>query len=146
MLNQILQTKLVAVTPHPQTTRNRIFGIYDREDAQIVFQDTPGLLEPADGMHRFMMQEAGQALADADLAVWMIDGIKGITQREKAIAEKILPAFTAMPLFITFNKVDKVPLSEREKMLHGLDGFNLPEAHTFHYISALLGDGVKRFT
>src|SRR3990172_3789186 len=81
LLNRILETKLVAVTPRPQTTRNRILGIYDREGVQIVFQDTPGLLEPKDNLHEFMVSEAERALADADVVVWLIDSIKGLSAR-----------------------------------------------------------------
>ncbi|MDX9752452.1 MAG: GTPase Era [bacterium] len=143
LLNTILQTKLVAVTPRPQTTRNRIFGIYDRDDAQIVFQDTPGLLEPKDSMHQFMMREAERALEDADVAVWLIDAIKGVTDREKIISQKVLASFS-MPLIIAFNKVDKVPLSERAALQNSLAGFTFPESHRFEYISALYGDGVPQ--
>jgi len=142
LLNQILDTKLVAVTPHPQTTRNRIFGIYDREEAQIVFQDTPGLLDASDDMHKFMMREAERALSDADVAVWLIDGIKGVTSREKAISEKVISELE-IPVFVTFNKMDKVPLPEREGLMASLQGLTLPQNHTFHYLSALHGDGVS---
>ncbi|HQH70586.1 MAG TPA: GTPase Era [bacterium] len=144
LLNYLLGTKLAAVTPKPQTTRNRIFGIFDREDAQIVFQDTPGLLEPDDAMHAFMVREAERALEDADVAVWLIDGIKGVTARERAIAgEKI--AGLRVPLLIAFNKVDKVPLDQRMAMRDGLQGLELPPGtheSSIFYISSLYGSGV----
>ncbi len=144
LLNYLLGTKLAAVTPKPQTTRNRIFGIFDREDAQIVFQDTPGLLEPDDAMHAFMVREAERALEDADVAVWLIDGIKGVTARERAITgEKI--AGLRVPLLIAFNKVDKVPLDQRMAMRDGLQGLELPPGtheSSIFYISSLYGSGV----
>ncbi|MFB3788389.1 MAG: GTPase Era [bacterium] len=144
LLNHLLGTKLAAVTPKPQTTRNRIFGIYDREDAQIVFQDTPGLLDPEDAMHAFMVREAERALEDADVAVWLIDGIKGVTARERAIAGQKI-AGLRIPLLIAFNKVDKVPLDQRVAMRDGLHGLELPpetRESSIFYISALYGSGV----
>lgn len=141
LLNQILETKLVAVTPRPQTTRHRIFGIYDREEAQVIFQDTPGLLEPKDDMHHFMVREAGRALEDADVAVWLIDGIKGVTKRENIIANKTI-AELQIPLMVVFNKVDKVPLPDREGLVKSLEPIQLPPDYTTFYISALHGDGV----
>jgi GTPase len=141
LLNKILQTKLVAVTPRPQTTRHRIFGIYDREDAQIVFQDTPGLLQPDDAMHEFMMREAGRALADAEVAVWLIDGIKGVTPRECAIAANAL-ADLAIPLLIVFNKMDSAPMDKRIGLQKGIEGISLPTLRELLYISALDGGGV----
>jgi len=141
LLNQLLGTKLAAVTPHPQTTRNRIFGIFDRSDAQIVFQDTPGLLEPKDDLHRFMMREAERALADSDLIVWLIDAIKGVTPRERAIAEKILVPVPA-PLFIVFNKIDKTPMDRRAALQEGLKSLSFSHSPILFYISALHGDGV----
>ncbi|MGC9327997.1 MAG: GTPase Era [Candidatus Hinthialibacter sp.] len=142
LLNQILQTKLVAVTPRPQTTRHRIFGVYDCQDAQIVFQDTPGLLQPDDAMHEFMMREANRALADADLAVWLIDGVKGVTKRENAIASKVLDG-APIPLLVVFNKMDVVPLDRRENLIKGIQNIPLPDRHETFYISALEGGGVK---
>lgn len=142
LLNQILKTKLVAVTPRPQTTRHRIFGIYDREDAQVIFQDTPGLLQPDDAMHEFMMREASRALADADVAVWLIDGIKGVTRRECAIASKVLVGLS-IPLVIVFNKMDLVPLDRRAVLEQGIEGMTLPTRVDTGYISALEGGGVE---
>lgn len=141
LLNRIVETKLVAVTPRPQTTRHRIFGIYDRDDVQVVFQDTPGLLEPDDAMHEFMMREATRALAEADVAVWLIDGIKGVTRREWKIASKVL-ANLSVPLLVVFNKMDAVPLDKRENLKKGIEGIPLPGLMDTLYISALDGGGV----
>ena len=141
LLNTILGTKLVAVTPRPQTTRNRIFGIFDREDVQIVFQDTPGLLDPKDPMHEFMVREAERALADSDIAVWLIDAIKGCTNRERVIVDHTLAA-VIVPLFAAFNKIDKVNPDQLPRLQKGLEGLKLPSPPTIFYISALQGDGV----
>ncbi len=141
LLNRILETKLVAVTPRPQTTRNRIFGIYDREHSQIIFQDTPGLLEADDAMHEFMMREAERALEDADLSVWLVDSIKGVTAREQVIAKKVLENYSA-PLLVVFNKIDKVTPEKLTGLQDELQGIFLESTANILYISALLGDGV----
>ncbi len=141
LLNRLLETKLVAVTPRPQTTRHRIFGIYDQENVQIVFQDTPGLLEPDDAMHEFMMREAGRALMEADVVVWLIDGIKGVTKRERMIATNVLTGLSA-PLLVVFNKMDSVPIDQREKLQAGMEGMELSTLKDTFYISALDGGGV----
>lgn len=141
LLNYLLQTKLVAVSSRPQTTRHRIFGIYDRDDAQIVFQDTPGLLEPDDELHRFMMREAERALADADSAVWLIDGIKGVSARDRTIAAKRLNSLS-IPLFIAINKIDKVRPEYKPLLKQAaLETCPIPES-AIYYISALTGEGV----
>jgi len=102
------------------------------------------LLEPDDAMHAFMVREAERALEDADVAIWLIDGIKGVTARERAITgEKI--AGLRVPLLIAFNKVDKVPLDQRMAMRDGLQGLELPPGtheSSIFYISSLYGSGV----
>lgn len=142
LLNRLIGTKLVAVTPRPQTTRNRIFGIYDREDAQIILQDTPGLLDPSDPMHEFMMREAVRALEDSDVVVWLIDSIKGVTPREHAIAEKVLSNVRS-PMIIAFNKIDSVPLDKRAALIRGLEGLKFASEPRIEYMSALDGSGVN---
>lgn len=142
LLNQILGSKLAAVTPRPQTTRNRIFGIYDTKDIQIVFQDTPGLLDAKNALHSFMVNEARRALEDADIAVWLIDSIKGISAREKIIADKHL-SHLQIPLIVAFNKMDKIPEEEWGKITKGLDEIPFHSPPVEIKISALKGDGVK---
>ena len=141
LLNRILETKLVAVTPRPQTTRNRILGIYDREGVQIVFQDTPGLLEPKDNLHEFMVSEAERALADADVVVWLIDSIKGLSAREKRIAEQQLTRLT-VPLIVAFNKCDKIKVEERAERMAGIHRISFSNEPLVTFISALHGNGV----
>ncbi|RJP20582.1 MAG: GTPase Era [Candidatus Omnitrophota bacterium] len=143
LLNSILGSKLVAVTPHPQTTRNRIFGIYDREDVQIVFQDTPGLLDPKDAMHEFMVREAERALADADAAVWLIDAIKGVTPRENIIADNMLTKLK-IPLLVAINKIDKIKKNQLIEQMDTIRKIPFDPIPPVHPVSALFGEGVER--
>lgn len=142
LLNRILGSKLAAVTPRPQTTRNRIFGIYDNEEMQIIFQDTPGLLDAKDALDTFMVQEAKRALDDADVAVWLIDSIKGLSAREKVIADKHLSQLN-IPLIVVFNKMDKIPPDEWQAVTSRLEEISFDTPPVVLQISALKGDGVS---
>lgn len=141
LLNRILGSKLAAVTPRPQTTRNRIFGIYDNEEMQIIFQDTPGLLDAKDALDTFMVQEAKRALDDSDVAVWLIDSIKGLSAREKVIADKHLSNLN-IPLIVVFNKIDKIPPDEWQAVTSRLEEVLFKTPPVVLQISALKGDGV----
>ncbi|MBZ0257045.1 GTPase Era [bacterium] len=142
LLNGILEHKLAAVSPHAQTTRNRIFGIFDRSDCQIVFQDTPGILAPKDKMHDFMLHEAGAALDDSDLAVWIIDGLKGLTEAERSLTINALKG-RSTPLIVVFNKMDAVPMEKREAFQEYEAEVKDLNPVSIHYIAALHFDGVE---
>lgn len=141
LLNAILKHKLAAVTPRAQTTRNRIFGIFDRDDCQIVFQDTPGILAPQDRLHEFMAGQAKAALDDADLVLWIVDGLKGLTEAERDLTMKTLAPVEA-PLIVAFNKMDAVPLDKREAFKACEDEIAALKPAAVHYIAAMYGDGV----
>lgn len=142
LLNGILEHKLAAVSPRAQTTRNRIFGIFDRSDCQIVFQDTPGILAPKDKMHDFMLHEAGAALDDSDLAVWIIDGLKGLTEAERSLTLNALKG-RSTPLIVAFNKMDAVPMEKREAFQEYEAEVKELNPVAIHYIAALHYDGVE---
>ncbi|MGB9772016.1 MAG: GTPase Era [Candidatus Kapaibacteriota bacterium] len=107
LLNALVGTKLSIVTPKPQTTRKRVIGIRTDEDSQMIFVDTPGIIDPKYELHRVMMQYVEFAIAEADLIVFMIDVS---TQKEPKelikveIEEKL--KMTNKPLILVLNKVD----------------------------------------
>ncbi|MCH7680160.1 GTPase Era, partial [candidate division KSB1 bacterium] len=72
LLNNLLDFKVAAVTRKPQTTRHQIRGILNGEDHQIIFFDTPGLLEPKYKLQEAMRQAAFRSLKDADLVLFMV--------------------------------------------------------------------------
>ena len=96
--------RLSIVTPKPQTTRQRLLGIYSDERHQAVFVDTPGLLEPRYALHESMQAEAERARTDADVLVYVVD--VGWTPSVEH-AEAFLPV-RGVPSILCLNKADRV--------------------------------------
>ncbi|MCL1669298.1 GTPase Era [Elizabethkingia ursingii] len=104
LLNQLMGEKLAIVTQKAQTTRHRIFGIYNEDDVQIVFSDTPGVLDPKYGLQEKMMEFVKESLQDADVFLFIVD-ITDKTQPSEFLIEKLnkIP----VPVLILINKVDQ---------------------------------------
>ncbi|MDR9433555.1 MAG: GTPase Era [Spiribacter sp.] len=106
LLNALLGQKVSIATRKPQTTRHRILGIHQRDDAQIIYVDTPGLHEGGrTAMNRYLNDAAGSALADVDVVVMLIEA-----GRWSAADERVLQrlAHTNSPVIAAINKVDRV--------------------------------------
>src|SRR5690606_17746309 len=88
LLNLLMEEKLVIATHKAQTTRHRIKGILTTEDYQIVFSDTPGILEPAYELQTKMMDYVKEALIDADLILYMVEVGEKVPKNE-AFFEKL---------------------------------------------------------
>ena len=73
LLNLLLGERLVIISPKVQTTRHRILGILTEPNYQVVFSDTPGIIEPKYKLHQKMMMQVKSALEDADVAILMHD-------------------------------------------------------------------------
>jgi GTP-binding protein Era len=103
LLNAMIGEKLSIVTSRAQTTRDKVLGIYSDERAQIVFVDTPGLLEPAYALHHAMLETALQAVYDADLVLLLLDPTRPELPSEAALADlkRRGPA-----LYVAINKAD----------------------------------------
>jgi GTP-binding protein Era len=107
LLNSIVGEKLAIVTPKPQTTRNRIVGVWNGPAGQIVFVDTPGVHGAKKGLNKFMVREAIASIEDVDAAVLVVEvgepragGPETELLRELAAARR--------PVVLAVNKVDKV--------------------------------------
>src|SRR4051812_21607308 len=107
LLNRIVGEKLAIVTPKPQTTRNRITGVFNSERGQIVFVDTPGVHGATKQLNRFMMGEALGIIPDIDAALLIVDAG---TDRPGDAEERILRALAEArrPVILGINKVDTV--------------------------------------
>jgi GTP-binding protein Era len=107
LLNRVVGEKLAIVTPKPQTTRNRIVGVWNGDAGQIVFVDTPGVHGARKGLNRFMVGEAMAAIADVDAALLVVDGTDGKPgDAERTILDGLGEA--KRPVVLAINKVDKV--------------------------------------
>lgn len=107
LLNALVGEKLSIVTPRAQTTREQVLGILTDEHAQIVFVDTPGLLEPKYRLQRAMLETALSAVADADVVLLLLDG----SAPEELPSADLLDELRARrhKLLIAINKTDVAP-------------------------------------
>ena len=138
LLNAWLETRLAAVSPRPQTTRNRLLGILTRDDAQVVFVDTPGIHRPRTKLGDYMVDVARRAIPDADLILFLVDVSHPPTQADRRVAD-LLMAGAEAPVILVLNKMDAADpgrLEEHAEAFRILGAFS-GEAT----ISALHGDG-----
>ncbi len=115
LLNALVGEHLAAVSPKVQTTRHRIPGFWTRDGAQIVFVDTPGLLEPGYPLQEAMIEAALGALEGVDAVYWLVDHDEP-SDTEISILDRL--AGRGAPLFLLLTKADQVPrpkLDEREE-------------------------------
>ncbi|MDR2163907.1 MAG: GTPase Era [Clostridiales Family XIII bacterium] len=105
LLNAIVGEKIAITADKPQTTRNRIRGIYTDDESQIVFIDTPGVTKPRNKLGEYMADAAFGTLPDADAILFLIDRVGGeVTGSERFILQKIKD--TKSPKVLVINKID----------------------------------------
>lgn len=139
LLNRLLGTKVTIVSPKPQTTRNRILGVYHGDGYQMIFIDTPGIHRTRTALHKSMVDSAKAAFFEVDIVVVMIE----MTHPDDSDIHLILKSLreTKKPSFLVINKIDKGP---RERLLPIIDHYR--KKHPFEAIipiSALKGDGIE---
>ncbi len=125
LLNALVGQKVAIVTPRPQTTRTRIVGIRALPDAQLVLVDTPGLHQARSLLNRRMVDVARSSLAEADLAILVVDAAAGLTAGDREIAEGL--AATKAPTVVVLNKIDVIAKSKLLPTMAAL-GPLLPDA------------------
>lgn len=106
LLNAILGQNISIVTPKPQTTRNKIFGICTKDNTQIVFVDTPGILDPKYKLQQFMKREIESSFAEADIIILVVDITKNDKQALSEIYNKYKKEFSEHKLICALNKID----------------------------------------
>lgn len=138
LLNRLVGAKISIVTHKVQTTRTLVRGIAIRDDAQIVFVDTPGIFTPRRRLDTAMVSTAWSGAADADLVVLIADARKGFDIDAEAIVARL--AEVKRPKFLALNKIDTM---RRDTLLATAARFNeVPTFDATFMISALTGDGV----
>lgn len=103
-INQIIGEKIAIVSEKPQTTRNTIRGIFNTEDSQIIFIDTPGIHKPKHRLGALISDAAVATIGAVDLVLWMINAVEPMEDIDMMIAERLQSIGT--PTFLILNKTD----------------------------------------
>jgi len=119
LMNAVLNTKLSITTPKPQTTRRKILGIYSDDEAQIIFLDTPGLIEPKYLLQEKMVEAIHNALDECDLILAVVDVTEKVLKNfENKLIPVLLPFTGKKAIFLVINKID---LITKEEVLQIID-------------------------
>lgn len=113
LMNALLGERLAIVSPKVQTTRHRILGILTEENYQIIFSDTPGIIDPQYKLHSRMMQQVRSAVEDADVALLMVDA----TDDPDQFATIVNSLKLKTKKILLVNKIDTVPDKEQQASL-----------------------------
>lgn len=140
LLNRILGEKLAIVSPKPQTTRNRIIGIYHGNGFQIVFMDTPGIHTTRTALHKSMVASARTACREVDMVLLMIEighpddpEIPSLIKNLKKLRKSCILA------------INKIDMQAKERLLPVIDSYRcMYDFQAIIPISALKGDGVDK--
>jgi GTP-binding protein Era len=110
LMNALVGERLSIITPKAQTTRHRIFGILNEPDYQIVFSDTPGVIQPAYKMQEHMMKFVSEAFEDADVFLYLVEpGDRAL--KDQGFFQKL--ETTDLPVLLIINKIDT---TDQEKL------------------------------
>ncbi len=140
LLNTVLKTHLAIVSNVAGTTRNAIQGVYNDEEAQIIFIDTPGLHKPQDRLGKLLNQDAYQSLDDIDAVLFVVDASAPLGKGDKFITQA-LKSVTA-PVILVLNKIDKL---DNEGILKAINTYkDLYDFSDIVPISAIKDDNVNR--
>lgn len=139
LMNQIIGQKIAIMSDKPQTTRNKIHGVYTTEQMQMVFLDTPGIHKPSTKLGDFMVKVATDTLKEVDVVLFLADVSAGLGGGDRYIIEQLKDVKT--PVILGLNKMDQV---RPEELLPAIAAYN--ELYAFAEIipiSALHGNNVN---
>ena len=119
LLNSILNKKVVITSNKPQTTRNLIQWIYNEDDTQIVFVDTPGIHKAHNKLGRALNKQAYFTINDVDIIIMVVDITEKVGSGDKFVID-ILKNIENKPVFLVINKIDKLP---REEILSKIEEY-----------------------
>lgn len=139
LLNRLLGTKVAIVTPKPQTTRNRILGIYHGDGYQMIFMDTPGIHKTRTPLHKSMVASAQEACGEVDLVMVMVEMLHPDDPDISLIVKNLKRI--EKPALLIINKIDT---GSKATLLPIIDAFSrLQVFEAIIPISALKGDGIQ---
>ena len=108
LLNRLIGEKISAVSSKPQTTRNKISIIYNDEDSQIIFLDTPGIQKPGNELGKFMQKESESSLDEVDIVTYLVDTSTKIGRLDRMIIDLLKKAPKNLKIILLINKIDQV--------------------------------------
>jgi GTPase len=134
LLNQILGQKVSIVSDKPQTTRHRILGVLNREDAQVVFVDTPGLHKPRTPLGQRLNTVARSAIEDVDVVVFMLDATQPFGTGDRWVAQRLPDDAVVV--------VNKIDIARPGEVLVQLAEAGELDLEAYFPVSAKTGEGV----
>lgn len=138
LFNAVIGEKISITADKPQTTRNKITGIKNLPDAQLIFLDTPGIHNAKTPLNRAMVQTAREALNDADLLLMIVEANAEVHSQDIFLIESLSEIKT--PVFLVINKID---LIEKKLLLPLIDKFRtLYNYQEIFLVSAVKGAGL----
>lgn len=142
LTNAMVGEKIAIVSNKPQTTRNRIFGIVNSDDTQIILMDTPGFHKARNRLGDYMVKVVNESVADVDAAVLIVEPVPRIGVQEELLIEKIRES--GVPAILVINKIDTV---EKDALLEVIAVYSAAfDFETVIPVSAKTGDGVEILT
>lgn len=142
LINSIVGKKVAITSDKPQTTRNIIQGIYNDEDSQIVFVDTPGIHKPSHKLGKTLNKQAYYSINDVDIILFLIDGSEELGSGDKYILETLKDI--KKPVMLIINKIDK--LTKEEILLKINEYKDLYEFKEIIPLSALKNKNIETVT
>ena len=140
LTNRLTGDKVAIVTPKPQTTRNRIFGVFACGDTQMILLDTPGFHKARTRLGEYMTGVVRESVADVDAVALLVEPIDNIGAQEEALLEYI--GGTGVPSVLVINKIDTVSV---EQTLPVIDRYSRRrEFDAIVPVSARTGDGIPQ--
>lgn len=137
LLNRLVAEKVAITSPRPQTTRHRLCAVVHRPEAQLLFLDSPGIIDARGALNKTLVRAALNALAEADVVVWLV------TPQEAEAQTRIISSHLARsgkPIVIAINKIDTIPKADLLPLI--VDYHQLFPAAAVLPIAALYGDGL----
>ena len=126
LLNSIVGKKVAITSDKPQTTRNIIQGIYNEEDTQIVFVDTPGIHKPNHKLGKYLNKQAYYSIDDVDIVLMLVDASQPLGPGDNFIIERLQNV--DKPVILIINKIDKLTRDElMEKIVEYKEIYNCKE-------------------
>jgi GTP-binding protein Era len=140
LVNALAGGKVAIVSDKPQTTRQRIFGIANDEESQLVLADLPGFQRPRDALTERMQKTVDKGFEDVDAALFVLSARERIGGGDRFIAQRVYSL--GIPVVIALNKVDRLKPGHIAQQMQA--AANLGPFHAIHPVSAKTGDGIAQ--